>query len=331
VINVEARHVLVVEDGVPAAAAPLYVTRSCPKLEMFLRHYVERGPNAARPLAVVHSMYAQSSRVLAGDGLRGAVVDALEDTAFGDRPVDALAFPLLVAGDALLDELEERDYGTALLACTNLLEVEWDSFEAYLRSLRGSRRRNIAKALRRAREAGVSTRFESGSTDVVELAAILRRTAEHHRSPEFFSALFLRRALERFGERFHVIRVEADGAVRGACFCVADETQLVPWGVGLDYAALRRYDTYNLIYAAVVRLAIAQRVQLVNFGRSTYRIKAKYGCRLRPVHIAVRVHGPRTKIFRDWLAQIDEHARAELREFQEAGGDVARPLLARVG
>jgi hypothetical protein len=46
------------------------------------------------------------------------------------------------------------------------------------------------------------------------------------------------------------------------------------------------------------------------------------------VHIAVRVHGPRTQVFRDWLAQIDEHARAELREFQEAGGDVARPLLA---
>ncbi len=306
-VDADPRHAVLTDDtGRITGLAPCYLTRACPKLDMFRRHYLH-SPLAAEPLGVVHSMYGQTSQVLAaGPADRERLVAALEEAV----PAP-LAFPLVAAGDPLLGLLTDRGYQVGLLSCTNLLAVRWPSFAAYLADRPSAKRQNILRGLRRSERAGVTVAVRRGAeatADLGQLATLVAGTAAHHGSPLFFDERFLAGILRELGDAAVVFTVRAGSAPLLSCLALEHAGELTPWCVGLDYAELATFDHYNFLYATLVRHAIEARLASVNFGRSTYVIKRKFGCRQRPVQLAVWP-APGTAT---WVREIDRRARAEL-------------------
>ncbi|MDX3074179.1 GNAT family N-acetyltransferase [Streptomyces sp. NPDC088354] len=306
------RHAVVTgPDGLPHAVAPLLHTESCPKLEMFRSRYVDAGI-AGTALLVGHSLYAQSSEILGTAAHRAAVLDAMGDVIGLPGRAPAVLLPL-VPGDApLLGELRDRGWATGLLSCTNMLPVRWDSFEEYLDWLPSSKRKNIRKSMQRSEAAGAVCTVERGGADTTAMAALIRSTAEHHGSPLFFDEQFLRTVMDRLGPAAVVFTVYGGGRPVLACLALDAGGELAPWSIGLDYDSLPRYGQYNYLYSQLVRYAVENRRRIVNFGRSTYYIKRKYGCSLRPVYAAATGTEELRPALADWVDRIDTHARAEL-------------------
>ncbi|MEV0134243.1 GNAT family N-acetyltransferase [Dactylosporangium sp. NPDC050688] len=311
-VRADARHVVAVDDGRVTAVAPLYRTHHCPKLEMFQRHYVDAGlPDAA--MFVAHSMYAQSSEILAGDDdRRAAVLDGIEALHRAEGPELILSFPLVPGDSPLLPALAGRGHPLALLSCTNLLDVEWDTFEGYLAARSSAKRHNIQRGIQRSEQAGAVLDVRRGTGDVGLIAGLVRRTAEHHDSPQFFTEAFLAATLDRLGDSAVVFTVLGRGQPVLACLALDDGTEVAPWCIGFDYASLAEFGHYNYLYAGVIRYAIEHRRKIVNFGRSTYYIKRKYGCRQRPVYAAMAAPPALRGAVDGWLGAIDRHAAQEL-------------------
>jgi predicted N-acyltransferase len=307
------RHAVVFDDGVPRAVAPLLLTSSCPKLAMFRHGYLRAGIGDG-PLLVGHSLYAQSSEILGAPAHRRLVLDEVEALVRARGQAPAALLPLVPGGSDLLAELRRRRWVTGLLSCTNLLPVRWDSFAAYLDWLPRSRRVNVRKALRRADAAGAVCAVRRGTGDVAVMAGLIRATAEHHGSPVFFDEQFLGAVLERLGPAAVVFTVRGGGRPILSCLAVDLGGELAPWCIGLDYASLATFGQYNLLYAELVRYAIEHRLRVVNFGRSTYYIKRKYGCVLRPVYAAATGVPDLRGALAGWVGRMDARARRELTE-----------------
>lgn len=313
-VDVEPRHAVLMDGGRVTALVPCYRTRRCPKLEMFLRYYVS-SPLAGAPLPVVHSMYGQTSEVLAGSAADAErLVTELERLAAADPEPAPLTFPLVPADAPLLPLLAARGYATGLLSCTNLLAVRWSTFADYLADRPSAKRRNILRGLRRSEQAGVAVAVRRGAeaADLDLLAELTAATARHHGSPLFFDRRFLTAIATELAAAVVMFTVRAAGAVLLSCLAVEHAGELTPWCVGLDYAGLDRFDHYNYLYAALIRHAIESGLSTVNFGRSTYVIKRKFGCRQRPVYAAVGGLGTPASGAAEWIAATDRHARAEL-------------------
>lgn len=305
------RHAVVFDGGVPVAVAPMLRTTSCPKLAMFRHGYLRAGIGDA-PLLVGHSLYAQSSEILGEAAHRRLVLNEVEALVRRGGRTPAALLPLVPGGSELLRELRARGWVTGLLSCTNLLPVEWDSFEHYLDWLPRTRRANVRKARRRSAAAGAQCSVRRGVGDVAVMAGLIRATAAHHGSPVFFDEQFLGAVLECLGQAAVVFTVRGGGRPILSCLAVDLGGELTPWCIGLDYAALETFGQYNLLYGELVRYAIENRRRVVNFGRSTYYIKRKYGCALRPVYAAATGVAELRGALTGWVGRIDARARREL-------------------
>lgn len=331
-VRARPRHAVLESPNGPVAIAPLLDTESCPKLQMFLSGYVDSGLDDI-PMLVGHSMYAQSSAVLGPADGAERLLAALEPRGGPDSPdtdrsspdTPVVFFPL-VPGDApLLGRLRERGYATGLLSCTNLLPIRWSSFQEYLAWLPSSRRRNIRKAMGRSERAGVVCTVERGGGDVEQMARLIRATAAHHGSPLFFDEQFLDAVLRRMGAGAVVFTVHGGGRPLLTCLALEAGGELAPWCIGFEYESLEEYGHYNYLYASLVRHAVENRLRLLNLGRSTYYIKRKYGCSLRPVYAAAAGPLHLRSALHGWVGAIDEHARRELAAVSLAEPDDRRP------
>jgi hypothetical protein len=317
-VDADAAHVVLDADGEITALAACLLTRRCPKLEMFREYYLS-SPFAGQTVGVVHSMYAQRSQLLArSEADRARLLTELED-----RCLDAagLFLPMVAAGDPLLDLVRDRGYAVGLLSCTNVLPVHWASLDEYLASRPSRKRNNIRHVLRTVEREGVTVEIRRDAEAVDTLARMVERTARRHGSPLFFDGRFLRSVVTALGAKAPVFVVTAGERVLLSCLALHHGGELVPWCIGLDYDALPQYDQYNALYIAIIRYAIEHGVREVNFGRSTYLIKRKFGCVQRPVYAAITGPPHHAADRREWIDAIDRRARQELAEVSLAVTD----------
>ena len=313
-VSVEPLHIVVRRGGRITAIAPLYRTQRCPKFDMFLSQYVSaRGLDDCRFL-VGHSMYAQSSQVLAEDAAdRRVVLEQVEMLRRDQRPHAGVAvFPLVPEGDHLLPLLKEDGYRIGLLSCTNLLDVGWDTFEGYLASLRSAKRINILKGMRISEGGGLEAKWGIKPSTPDTLTELIRRTAEHHGNPVFFDSKFIADIFKHLSGLADVCTLTVGNEPLLACLVLADGTELLPWCIGFDYDTLGKYGHYNYLYVELIKYAIRHGYRRINLGRSTYYIKRKYGFRQRPVYIAARSDASIAGPVSGWIEAIEAFARDEL-------------------
>lgn len=172
----------------------------------------------------------------------------------------------------------------------SVVDVEWASFDDYLRSLRSHYRYKIRAAERKLVRAG-------GTIDVVPLAgaydstlhalydAVAKRAAVRL---EQLTARFFVELGTALGDGARLILFRRSGRVLGWVAVVLADGTAYDLFHGIDYGANESTALYFNQLAAVLRLAIARGARRVSLGQSTEVAKARFGADAVPLWIGLR-------------------------------------------
>jgi predicted N-acyltransferase len=249
--------------------------------------------------------------------LRGFLV-ALEHHA--ERQGWSLAFDSVPADDpAMSAACAERGYLRTLARPCAEMRIEWDTWEAYLKSAaRHSKRaaNNIRTELNRARREGLAiAEWSATATPESDLHRLL---VEHEarlngRESLFRSGLFGRLS-EALGGDFKVFLGTCDGRLQGVVAFARSGNRGYVAFPGLLHENERAGSVYfNLMFYHPIRLAIELGLERIAFGNGVLAAKIRRGCTVQAGALCFR---PRARILRMALgAPVALHRRGLLHKY----------------
>lgn len=170
------------------------------------------------------------------------------------------------------------------------LDLRWESFDAYLASLRGHYRYKIRTAARKMAATGVSVDITSlaetyDRTHHALYEAVIERASVRfeHLTPRFFQLLG-----RAFGDAAPLLVFRRGDRVVGWVAMLVWNDTAYDLFHGIDYEASEESALYFNQLAAVVRLAIARGARRLSLGQSTETAKARFGARAVPLWIGLQ-------------------------------------------
>ena len=253
----------------------------------------------------------------ARDRVLDIVLDAIEDEAARQRV--ALCFGDLRPCRAdLVARLAARGFSDALDDPVSVLDVRWDSFDAYLRHLdrvtRGARkdvRRQQNQNLKRGTT--ITAEDDTGrDADRLWQVMMLNERAHNRRPFGFVRDFFPVLASELSGDAV-VYAARKHGRITATSLLLRrGATGYLPM-VGVDHAAAGRDFTFFAIaHYRPIGDAIAGGLQTLHFGRALDGLKARRGCRLEETRILYRAPAPLGRLASPvWLGVLSTWNRAK--------------------
>ena len=332
-------YALISAQGTPAGIAPAFTMNFPVSLV---------APDALKPLLPLLGRLAHPKTLFVGspcadEGTIGLLPDVDREAA------------LLALQDALLAEAEELDAplivwkdqpsnapqppGTFRVESFpgTLVELGADK-AAYLASLKGSRRHNVLKKIRR------SVSHFSARTEVLqgpqprvldEIFALFVQTYE--RASTRFERLnreFFARIAQVPCARFVTLREEASGEMVAFMLCFELGAKLINKFVGVDYRRPGEWQLHFRLWDAVVDYALSRGITTIQSGQTGYAAKIETGHRLVPMvnfcrHRNRLVHALAARAARgiDWSTLDDDlarHVRAHPSEAEAGAGTEQR-------
>lgn len=191
---------------------------------------------------------------------------------------------------------------------------------SYLASLKGSRRHNVLKKIRRSRShfaARAEVLQNPPAPVLAEIFGLFTQTYERattrfeRLTPEFFA-----RIAEVPCARFIVLREEPSGAMVAFMLCFELGAKLINKFVGMDYRRPGEWQLHFRLWDAVIDYALSRGVRAIQSGQTGYAPKIETGHRLVPLDNFCRhrnrlVHALAARAARgiDWPALDDDLAR----------------------
>ena len=219
---------------------------------------------------------------------RASVLDRVE--ALADELKLPICVPRVLDGDEdLCRLLLARGYHRTLHEPVACVDVVWDSFEAYLASLRHSARSAARGEIRRNREAGVEIRE---IRDPASCAARLHQLMDSHNERRNgagvpFGPAFMPALKAGLGDRAVFYGAFRRGELVGVTFLFRQgDTAYVPL-VGLDEDR-GAFTYFNLVFYRPIADAITTGLRRVFFGTKLYEMKVRRGCRVLPTSLFYR-------------------------------------------
>lgn len=231
---------------------------------------------------------------LSGEERREVLDLLVERLEAGARQEDLpLAFPHVLEWETeLRDVLARRGYLLTRYSPLCHLDIEWDSFDGYLKTLQRQRRdmrKKIRYELRRCRDSGVTIRELE---DAEELSAPLFRLANRQmlrrglRSLPYDSKLVLR-AKQYLGRDALFYGAFRENRLVGFSMFLLRGRQAYARLFGLsDDEAKRDFTYFNLCYYEPIRDLTARGVQRIFYGAGPHLPKIRRGCRVCRVEVA---------------------------------------------
>ncbi|MDX2155965.1 MAG: GNAT family N-acetyltransferase [Hyphomicrobiaceae bacterium] len=210
--------------------------------------------------------------------------------------------------DLLHDTLTAHGYRRIRALPTVVVDLPFETFDAYLMSLSKKRRSNYRQKMRSL----TGVRFERRSS-VGGLEGDLYRLFEATRTrsrgqynefdklhPHYFSELSA-----QLGERLQVLLFWKDAELVGMLTLLVGKTAIIARDFGMKYPLGRELNLYFLAFLETIRFAIDRRIATLDMGATTYETKLQFGGRLdrkwlylkfrRP--LANRLLGPLAPLF----------------------------------
>jgi predicted N-acyltransferase len=221
-----------------------------------------------------------------------------------------------------------RDFG-AIESRTwpiSYIDLEWDTFDDYLKSLarfgknmRTKARREIAAPDRHGIEIQSVSNFEN---DAAEIDEMFRRTqSKYGPGPTPFDRTLIGSLLENGLDRpiVNIARSRDGGSMAGCALLLrAGNTAAGPL-IGVDDAEANRkaFTYFNLSLYTPIRYCLANDVSRIFFGSGLGRMKQKRGCRQMDVFVFVLAPGRISRlIWKCWMwLHLKWIARKSAREF----------------
>jgi hypothetical protein len=245
--------------------------------------------------------------------------------------------------DASAPHLESLARETGLFRVTSfpgtVAELPPGGRDAYLASLKGSRRHQYTKKLRRSRAAAdlssVVVHLPDAAT-LDELFALFWQTYEKATTRfetlnrEFFSRIAMQPV-----SHFVVLREKATGRAVAFMLCFDMGGRVINKFIGIDYARPRDWMLYFRLWDAAVDFALARGAQSIQSGQTGYAPKIETGHRLVPLtnycaHRNRVVHAIASRFARDisW-ATLDDALERFVAAHPGAAAQAARATPSR--
>jgi GNAT acetyltransferase-like protein len=212
-----------------------------------------------------------------------------------EKKADQLRAPMIVWKDfpesswADLNWLSQKRRLFRVVSFPNTI-VEFRSHrkEDYFVAMKGSRRHNLKKKLRRSREqvelgAEIVQRPDSKTLD--DIFGLFWRTYE--KSDTKFVRLnrkFFEVIAEKQAVLFIVLREQSTGEMIAFMLCLDMGERLIDLFIGMDYGRPKQWMLYFRLWEAAVDLALSRGFAAIVSGRSSYAIKIEMGHKLVPLN-----------------------------------------------
>jgi Acetyltransferase (GNAT) domain len=201
-----------------------------------------------------------------------------------------------------------------------IVEFRSQRKEDYFAGLKGSRRRQVKKKLRRNREQveiGVEIVQRPDAKTLDDIFGLFWQTYE--KSEAKFVRLnrkFFEVIAEQQAALFIVLREQSKGEIIAFMLCLDMGQRLINLFIGLDYSRPKEWMLFFRLWEAAVDLALSRGFSAIVSGRSSYQAKIETGHRLVPLnnycrhrnfslHHIYRILGRRVK----WASLDDALAR----------------------
>ena len=165
---------------------------------------------------------------------------------------------------------------------TALLDIRFDTLDAYLATLSHATRKDLRRKLKAA--AGLRIEWRSNVDDILDdIMRLYRATLAHAQftfeelTPDFFPTV-----LSELGPRARCATYWDGDRLVAFNLLLHDGTTLLDKFLGMDYAVVRRYNLYYVSWLQNVRYCIEHGFARYQAGQGLHREKRRLGCRLVP-------------------------------------------------
>lgn len=202
---------------------------------------------------------------------------------------EALAFIRAIRGYTMILNLPNDDapgFATGYTCPQCVLNIRWASLDEYLKSLRSGYRRRCQVALRASE--GLRLRWLASPEEFDEaLYGLYRQVVAHSRLVlETLTIDFFR------GHYFRILVLEDAAGPQGFIQLLPNGQELIFEFVGMNYATVPQYDTYQRMLLEIIRYGIDNGFTSIDFGQTADESKLKLGCDYTMLYAALHHSNP---------------------------------------
>ncbi|ADB50738.1 GNAT family N-acetyltransferase [Conexibacter woesei] len=271
-------------DGTLRCGVPTYLVRGVDPMRVLADHVPEC---ADEPVLLSHvwHCYDGSPPVLGGDEHAwGEIVATVERLS---REVGAARFCFANVED---DSEAARGLTIAGIRCVEIdrrfvLDLApVADYEAYLASISKGARSNLRRYQRIADDAGVELRtLAPEEADLDAFVQLARGNAAKYGNAAYYDEQRFPRFVRLLGETARVIELRHEGRLIAGGIVLIDAAHVHWWSVGYADHAVERLSPAYLVFAEIVRIALAHDVRWVECGRRNEAFKRRHGLTPRPL------------------------------------------------
>jgi len=192
------------------------------------------------------------------------------------------------------DILQQKGYNHLHLMPTTYLDITWNTFEDYLRSLPRKSKKNIRHTLNQGKKKGLRLVHSQDLTDIEQLYSLFRATLDRygHQNLIPFTLDVFKNFATFVKEYTYVIRCYHGEELLGYWMYFFDGSIASLAISGIDQSHATEYNTYFNICYDIIREMIEKGCEKAWFGLTTYNVKRRIGCRLKINIISIKIRNP---------------------------------------
>ncbi len=195
----------------------------------------------------------------------------------------------------LIDNLENSGYHKYFWRPTLYLDVTWQNFEDYLKSLEKHFRNIVKREIRKCSENGITieevSEFKNLSPILSELSANL--LAKYNKNiKKFFKPSFYENLSDSAKANTIVFIAKKNDAIIGFSVCMQKGQTLDCFHCGFNYKLLKKTDfTYfNIAYYVPIKWAIQRGIKKIYYRIEAENVKYKRGCKPEIQYNFIKCH-----------------------------------------
>jgi len=233
-----------------------------------------------------HIAHCYDSRLLLRPGNNSAATVLLESLRALAAELQIPNCGLINVGDpASLTAAERAGYAVKYMHDRYIIDLTYyRTFDDYVGKLPRHGRQEMKRQLRKFNtEGGRALILRADETDLAAAAKLCHVTSARNGTPHYYPEEAFTRFLGMCGDLISVISVQVDGHQVAAVICLREPCRLHLWAGGVVYTH-SDFSPYTVMIAAGIQHAFVQRIPLIEAGRTNARIKARLGCRPKPLY-----------------------------------------------
>lgn len=252
------------------------------------------------PMLICTTPYGYVSGFIRAEGTANqadvtkAILEAMDSICEAER-IPLLALLYLPESQLLSTDLAQWGFQRISLYPDCFLDIEWESFDQYIKSFRSKQRRNIRTEIRRFHSKGLQIQFYESfdlNTWIDELIRLEINVATRYDhgvlDPEVFRQWY-RQVIGNMLSQSRLFVAYRESQPVGFTLLLQKGNTYYVKLYGLDYdQADQSFAYFNLVFYAPIQQAIAQGMTRVYFGPGGYEAKLKRGCHIESRYGAIR-------------------------------------------